>query len=262
MNIEDYKNNFKYHGLSYISEQELGDILFDDEDKMISIFFDPEQEMLILRYAVSDKKDLVKVLKNEKRKVLIPFVEPSFVVDLEKIGYKVRSVFKDYFKRDFSDVEDSVQFTKLLEDESLKASKLTQSVINQSRGFFGQSESWFRTWIDGTSEDVKDMGIKHQAVLVKKDSKQNIIGLVVVGLYGYDSESGPTLWIRELVVDKKHQGKGIGQKLLSEGLSYGKVKGAKKSFLHVDELNENAIHIYRKNGFYPNDDGQIDMIKY
>ncbi len=43
---------------------------------------------------------------------------------------------KIFFKRDFSDVEDSDQFTKLLEDESLKASKLTQSVINQSRGFF------------------------------------------------------------------------------------------------------------------------------
>ena len=261
MKIENYVKKFKYHSLSYISEQELGEMLFDDEDKMISLFFDPEQQTLILRYAVNEKKNLLEVLKNEKRKVLIPFVEPSFVAGLEKIGYKIRSVFKDYFKRDFSDVEDSTQFTKLLEDESLNASKLTQSVINQSRGFFGQSEKWFKTWMDGTSEDVKDMGLKHQTVLVEKDNQENIIGLVVVGLYGFDSENGPTVWIRELVVDQNYQGMGIGQKLLCEGLSYGKAKGAKKAFLHVDELNENAIHIYRKYGFLPNDDSQIDMIK-
>ncbi len=58
------------------------------------------------------------------------------------------------------------------------------------------------------------MGIKHQAVLVKKDIEQNIIGLVVVGLYGYDSESGPTLWIRELVVDKKTSRQGYWTKTI------------------------------------------------
>jgi hypothetical protein len=36
MKLNDYKEKFKYHSLSYISEQELGDIIFDDENKMIS----------------------------------------------------------------------------------------------------------------------------------------------------------------------------------------------------------------------------------
>jgi ribosomal protein S18 acetylase RimI-like enzyme len=115
--------------------------------------------------------------------------------------------------------------------------------------------------MDGTSDDVKDMGLKHQTVLVKKDEHIKIIGLVVVGLYGFDSERGLTVWIRELVVDQNYQGMGIGQNLLSDGLSYGKDHGAKKAFLHVDELNENAIHIYRKFGFCSTEDGQIDMIK-
>ncbi len=261
MKLNDYKEKFKYHSLSYISEQELGDIIFDDENKMISLFFDPEQEILILRYAVNSIDDLIDVLKEEKRKVLIPFVDPSFVSDLKQLGYEVRSIFKDYFKRDFSDVEKSEDFTECLISESLEASKLTHSVINQSRGFFGQSEIWFKTWMDGTSDDVKDMGLKHQTVLVKKNEQKKMIGLVVVGLYGYDSDSGPTVWIRELVVDQNYQGMGIGQNLLSDGLSYGKAHGAKKAFLHVDELNENAIHIYRKFGFYPTEDSQIDMIK-
>ena len=99
MNINTYKGKFKYHSLSYISEQELGDIIFDDENKMISLFFDSEQEMLILRYAVHEVESLVEVLKNEKREVLIPFVEQMFVADLKEIGYEIRSVFKDYFKR-------------------------------------------------------------------------------------------------------------------------------------------------------------------
>ena len=261
MKLNDYKEKFKYHSLSYISEQELGDIIFDDENKMISLFFDPEQEMLILRYAVNSIDDLIDVLKEEKRKVLIPFVDPSFVSDLKQLGYEIRSVFKDYFKRDFTDVAQSDTYHILDINESSYASKLTQSVMNQSRGFFGQSEIWFRTWMDGTSDDVVDMGLKHQTVLVKKDDQEKIIGLVVVGLYGYDSDNGPTLWIRELVVDKKYQGMGIGQHLLYEGLSYGKLHGAKKAFLHVDELNENAIHIYLKYGFCPSDDAQIDMIR-
>lgn len=145
MNLNEYKEKFKYHSLSYISEQELGDIIFDDENKMISLFFDPEQEMLILRYAVNNIDDLIDVLKKEKRKVLIPFIDPSFVSDLKQLGYEVRSIFKDYFKLDFSDVENSEDFTECLISESLEASKLSHSVINQSRGFFGQSEIWFKT---------------------------------------------------------------------------------------------------------------------
>ncbi|MFA7422314.1 MAG: GNAT family N-acetyltransferase [Acholeplasmataceae bacterium] len=260
MNIEKIKSKFKFHTLDYVLESELGEVVVSNDEVFISMYLDEQQDMLILRYALDDITHLVRYLKQESKTILVPFVDESFVSILEKAGLEVRSVFKDYFKYSFDDVDEHVDFDVLDVSEAQRASMITQNARNSSRGFFGQTTEWFKGWLLGTIDDIKDIGVKHQNILAYRE-EHKIVGVICIGLYGYEKDSGPILWVRELVVDKKYQGKKIGQKLLKQALSYGKLHHAKKAFLHVDELNLNAIHIYKKHGFIAKDDeGQIDMI--
>lgn len=260
MDIEKIKEKFKYHSLDYVPESEIGEVVVSNDDVFISQYFDDQQELLIYRYALNDINHLMHYLKKETKTILIPFVHKSFVSTLEQAGLEVRSIFKDYFKYSFDDRDDAVDFDVLDVSEAHIASMITQNAKNTSRGFFGQTTEWFEGWILGEIDDIKETGVKHQNILVYRDNHQ-IVGIICIGLYGYEVESGPILWVRELVVDHSYQGKQIGQKLLKQALSYGKLHHAKKAFLHVDELNLNAIHIYKKHGFIAkDDDGQIDMI--
>lgn len=260
MNINDIKKKFKYFTLDHVLPSEIGDILVDNHQAFISKYFDLEQKILIYRYALDDITYLIKILKNEKEPVLVPFVDKNLVPILEGAGLLVRNVFKDYSKYGFDDVKEIEHFDFLDINEAEKASDLTKKAINSSRGFFGQTESWIKGWMLGTIEDIIETGVKNQAIIVKRD-QEKLIGLICMGLYAHDKENGPILWVRELVVDKDYQGQKIGQTLLKEALSYGKKLGAKKAFLLVDELNSSAIHIYKKHGFVAkDDDGQIDMI--
>ncbi len=260
MDIDEIKKIFKYNTLDYVLKSEIGEVLVNDGHAFISKYFDTQQNILIYRYALDDVKYLIDVLQKEKTTYLIPFVHKEFVAKLEKIGLSIRSMFKGFFKFGFNDFELVNQFDFLDISESEKAALLTQKAINTSRGFFGQTKQWIEGWILGTIDDIKEIGVKNQQIIVKRD-KDKIIGLICIGLYGFDKENGPTLWVRELVVDQDYQGQKIGQTLLQEGLGYGKLLNAKKAFLLVDELNNNAIHIYKKYGFCAADeDAQIDMI--
>ncbi len=258
--LENIKKKFKFNSLAYVLDSEIGEVVVDNEDALITKYFDPQQNLLIYRYALDDVRYLIDYLKQENQNVLVPFVDSRFVDVLENAGLVVRSIFKDYFKHNLEDVENINGFDVLELSEAHRASMITQNARNTSRGFFGQTTQWIKGWMLGTIDDVIDIGVKHQKILVYRE-QQEIAGIICLGLYGYDKESGPILWIRELVVDQAYQGKKIGQRLLKKGLSYGKLKHARKAFLHVDVLNKNAIHIYEKYGFVSADDiGQIDMI--
>lgn len=52
-----------------------------------------------------------------------------------------------------------------------------------------------------------------------------------------------------LIVKKECRNKGIGQEVLKEMINLCKSKDYKFITLGVDTDNENAIHIYKKNGF-------------
>ena len=54
----------------------------------------------------------------------------------------------------------------------------------------------------------------------------------------------------DLIVEKSHQGQGIGQKLLFWGMNHIKEQGYEEIILHVAEWNQNAVKLYLKNGFY------------
>jgi len=49
---------------------------------------------------------------------------------------------------------------------------------------------------------------------------------------------------------------------MEQAIKYGVENGAVKGFLAADILNENAIILYNKYGFYANDvEGELQMVK-
>lgn len=57
------------------------------------------------------------------------------------------------------------------------------------------------------------------------------------------------LQIINVAVDPLFQGKGIGNAIMNELISYGSKNGVLKYFLEVRESNLSAIHLYEKYGF-------------
>lgn len=55
--------------------------------------------------------------------------------------------------------------------------------------------------------------------------------------------------ILNFVVDKDFRGQGIGSKLLNMVINEAKEKKSKSIYLEVNEINNNAIALYLKNGF-------------
>ncbi len=257
-NFNDLINKFKYNSLQYFMSSIDDIIIKDDQSGYICIHYDDQKDINEIRFALNDVDDLIDVLNLYNEKFLIPFVPKSWIKALEALGARLESVFKDYRKLNLDDVVINDDIKHLSINEIDQAALLTQNAIGESRGFFGQNATWFKGWLDGSLEDVIDNKLTAQSVLIKKNEQGQIIGLICVGVY---QSLQTTCWIRELVVDKRYQHQKIGQNLLNQGLAYGKARGATQAFLLVDELNEIAIHIYKKFEFIPDDtDGQIDMI--
>lgn len=189
-------------------------------------------------------------------KLYIEFLQPEFVPLLEKLGFSVASQFLDFWNEDIASntpVIDALPATLVVRhpsgEEYGEISELTRVCTGQSRGFYGEDAEFIKSW----SEE------EHSCVLLAEKEGQ-IAGVCMLNLYGFDSSKGPVLWIRLLAVSPVYQNQGIGHSLVSHSLSWGKARGARRSFLAVDAQNNNAIHLYEKYGFHNNDQiGQINM---
>lgn len=140
------------------------------------------------------------------------------------------------------------EYEFLREDECPDASAASISCKGQSRGFTGESEQWFREWINGENEDINDMGGKNHAIIVHKTDGK-IVGISCICTYGHDFEKGAVVFVRMIAVMPEYQGQGIGRNLLMQTLQYGVEYGAKRAFLHVDLENKNAVKLYESIGF-------------
>ena len=63
-------------------------------------------------------------------------------------------------------------------------------------------------------------------------------------------------WLWRFMIDKEHQGKGIGREALKTIIGYFKDNGANNIRLSTKEDNTKALNLYRKAGFY--DTGEMN----
>jgi ribosomal protein S18 acetylase RimI-like enzyme len=57
------------------------------------------------------------------------------------------------------------------------------------------------------------------------------------------------LFIDMLAIDERHQGRGLGTRLMAAAEAHGRSKGCREAFLYVDEVNPRAQQFYMGKGY-------------
>lgn len=260
-NIKEKLKNYRFNSMEYYDYDQLKnyEVNINSEDLFIAVGYDEDNEIKAFHWAANNWTDLVKMVKKEKEQILLTFVPEEWKDNIISAGLKEHAIFREYWISDISKVHQEKSEYSLIENLEIEsAAQVTMDCKGQSRGFHGESSDWIKAWIDGTEGGL--VKAKDSTILVHRENK-NVVGIVCVAVYGHDSEKGAILWVRELAVTPRVQGKGIGKSLLKQALSYGAEHGAKRAFLMADECNFNAKRLYENIGFVPSDDEvQIDMI--
>ncbi|WP_202708825.1 GNAT family N-acetyltransferase [Sporosalibacterium faouarense] len=261
-NIINKARNYKFNTLAYVDIEDMSDaevILNNEDDLFIARYSD---EKIHLDWAAESKADflsglqqVIGVLKEKSdKKIYTEFVPENFVIDLEKLGFEIESEYIDFWNNDLINLttrdDKSLSIRKIEKEEYNISGEITRACEGYSRGFCGESNQWIKDWNES----------ENSWIFVGEISGE-IVGVCCIRLYGFDSEKGTVLWIRELAVHPKHQSQGIGYKLINYAMKFGKKNGAKRSFLACDAENHNAIKLYEKFGFQCKDErGQINMV--
>ena len=127
---------------------------------------------------------------------------------------------------------------KILKEEFIKLKEL----------FPGNEE----LWIKYKNQRLKEFENNEIDVYVIEENKK-FIGEITVNYISHDLETETIPNIRVYFeayrIDKKYQGRGLGQKLMEYVINDLKQKGYKEFTIGVEEDNEKAKHIYFKYGF-------------
>lgn len=276
--IDDYvipkANRLKYSSLNYVDTEDIKEAkLIMDTDSVIFMYQNSEaikelywesksNHCFQLFWAADSKENFLDGLNKSIEyimtaesydKIYIEFVPNDFLNDMEIIRFNIVSEWVDYWNLELRPIEtklsNKINIEIVREKDISTASKITKSCTGYSRGFTGQSEEIIREWMN-----------TENSYLFYAELDGNLVGLCFVILYGFDSDKGTVLWIRELVVSNKYHSIGIGRQLLVHGINWGIENGAKRSFLAVDAENFNAIKLYESLGYKrKNERGQINM---
>lgn len=255
---------YKYNSMEYTDAEDLeGASLIIDTEEYIFVLKELEDKNR-LYWAARSIQDFLKgisVLRdkigkdNKKRPIYMEFIPEEFISELEALGFKMHSEFLDFWKADLK-IENTPKqvFYKvrpITSNEYSAASKITKACKDLSRGFRGETEDFVKEWND----------TENSIVLAAEDNEE-IIGVCFLSLYGFESERGTVLWLREIAVDPKYHSRGIGGALIRAALAWGIENGAKRSFLACDTENYNAMRLYESYGYKKNAGrGQINMIE-
>ncbi len=260
--IESAKK-YKYTSLAYVDEEDIiNGSLCVENGETIFLYVILEDKIRIywacntLEGYLEGIKETVEHIKDNNIKgksINIGFVPYDFVQAVEKLGFKVICEYIDFWNDDLTTVkiEDRCNFTirEIKNSEYEKASTITKSCAGYSRGFKGESVDFVKEWNERENSKIF-------VALVNEE----IIGVAFIDFYGFESERGTVLWLRELAVNPNYHSQGIGRALINKVMCYGKESRAKRSFLATDKENYNAIGLYEKFGYKSKDaHGEIDM---
>jgi ribosomal protein S18 acetylase RimI-like enzyme len=247
--IKTIAKKYKYSSFDFLEYEECKNSIAIFNNNILILLYDKHLNPPVIHYATNDYMEFIHHLAKIKGIIRVNFINAEFKDEFVKAGFTTWAEYVDYFNEDLLNTDisfdDYDRIEYIASNDYKTVSLLSKRCTNQSRGFMGETEKWFSDWI------------KTNKILIIKDGN-NIMGYCCVSIYA----NGTTLWIREIAIDPEYQGKGNGKKLLEQAIYYGKKKGAIKSFLAVDILNEKAIKLYKKYGFkQKNIDRELQMIR-
>ncbi|WDV44564.1 GNAT family N-acetyltransferase [Clostridiaceae bacterium M8S5] len=257
---------FKYTSFKYMDNEEIEEVLEEvnvliaKEDTFFGYKLGNSNNKIHVYWASNDKESFIEglnqVINEFKKTIYIEFIPPSFLPDMEQQGFRVVSEFMDFWNQDLK-IQDilyksnDIKVRPINNEEYALGSKITFACAGLSRGFDGMEVEKLTQWNESSTSDI---------LVVEKNQK--LVGIALVNLYGFDSEKGTCLWLRLIAVKPSEQNQGIGKLLLNHCINWGIERGAKRSFLHADVLNENAVGLYKKIGYVNHcERGQINMEK-
>lgn len=108
---------------------------------------------------------------------------------------------------------------------------------------------WDMKSCEFTKQFTEQIACENREPYIFKNDGKYIASCDLVFDYGKYTEKSRKVYMSRLIVKKECRNKGIGQEVLKQMINLCKSKGYKFITLGVDTDNENAIHIYKKNGF-------------
>lgn len=253
--------DFKFNSLEYTEYESIADYDIAKEDEEGLILFGKQEETgkFEVHWATNQVEILTEQVSKSGNDILVTFLPFEWRDYLVSQGFYEYGFLREYWIEQINKVDtEGIQIKYLGENREREASEVTYSCQWQSREFRGESEEWVKQWLNGTCPDASNCSKTN--ILVQEEAGV-LSGIVCVGIYGENSVRGKVVWVRELAVNPKFQGKGIGQNLILQAIAYGKEQGAVRSFLMADELNEPAKHVYKKIGYVGSQtEIQLDMI--
>lgn len=273
--IIELANELKYTSLRYVDEEDVSDgkvfinstnniFMYQKTNANKTLYWNSKSEDNIQIHWASESKEKffqglketishIKETEIKTEKIFIEFIPEEFLEDMSSIGFKIVSEWVDFWSNDLSLIKimynENTKLRSLTQNEISLAGQVTRKCSGYSRGFTGESDKEIKEWIEEENSNV---------LVAEKENK--IIGVCLVNLYGFDSEKGTVLWIRELAVDPEYHGNRIGHDLLAYAVDWGIKNGAKRSFLACDAENANAIRLYKDFNYRRKEErGQINM---
>lgn len=261
-NIKASLERFNWSSMNYVEYEQLEqyDVIQNNDDAILVFGVNEAADMHELYWAANDYSPIVGAVKGCGKSVLVSFVPEEWKTNFSDHGFVEYGAMREYWIDHLSVEANVPNYVMMTDDEAELASNVTMSCQGQSREYHGETPDWIRSWINGTEVNALATNASDCAVLVNRE-ESGMNGIVCVAIYGHNSDKGAIVWIRELAVKPESQGKGIGRKLLLQGLRYGEERGAKRAFLMADECNVHAVRLYQNTGFVPNmNEIQLDML--
>ena len=233
--------DFKFNSLEYTEYESIADYDIAKEDEEGLILFGKQEETgkFEVHWATNQVEILTEQVSKSGNDILVTFLPFEWRDYLVSQGFYEYGFLREYWIEQINKVD-------------------TEGIQIKYLGENRESEEWVKQWLNGTCPDASNCSKTN--ILVQEEAGV-LSGIVCVGIYGENSVRGKVVWVRELAVNPKFQGKGIGQNLILQAIAYGKEQGAVRSFLMADELNEPAKHVYKKIGYVGSQtEIQLDMI--
>lgn len=127
--------------------------------------------------------------------------------------------------------------------------KIEKEEFNKLKRLFPSND---KLWIDYRNKRIKQIEKREADIFIIEVDKK-IIGEITVNYKSnkLQTETIPNkrVYLETFRIDKKHQGKGWGQKLINYCIHYLEEQGYTEFTIGVEENNKIAKHIYFKLGF-------------
>jgi len=255
-------HQFKHSSMVYTQEEDLYESKILVNNDSILILGTMDNNTLKLDWATDNPRllyETIITLENDihpnTKHISIEFIPEEIIDFFEQSYYTIKSEWMDYWKPSLeksSIIPNHLVIRPIEEDEYSIGSTITKSCRGLSRGYNGEEVEWFKEWKKNEFFEI----------FVIEDYKQ-IVGVCAVNLYGFDSEKGTVLWLREVAVHPDFHSKKFGLNLIQHAFDWGIKHGAKRSFLACDRDNTKAIRLYEYLGYESKHNrGQINIEKF